>query len=155
MLQDGDLTLAESAAILTYLAETYGESTGLVPNLGTRDLAYYYQWCFFIMSELDAHNLYIVRKHVALKDLYGEAPNAVRTALEGFEKQARVADLELSRGGPSILGRQFTCADILLTTCLLTALPYHLKLGEVLKDYMEGVTARDAYQAGAAANRRL
>ena len=34
VLQDGDLTLAESAAIVTYLGETYGGDRGLVPPPG-------------------------------------------------------------------------------------------------------------------------
>ena len=48
-LQDGHLTLAESAAIITYLGERYGptkEGFPLVPELGTDDRALYYQWMF-------------------------------------------------------------------------------------------------------------
>ena len=79
VLQDGDFTLAESAAIVTYLADTYGTSQDLVPQMpGTRERALYYQWCFSIMTELDAHTLYIIRKHTDLKEIYGEAPNALR-----------------------------------------------------------------------------
>ncbi|NIO09097.1 MAG: glutathione S-transferase family protein, partial [Deltaproteobacteria bacterium] len=39
LLQDGDLTVAESAAIVTYLGETYGGSRGLVPPVGTAERA--------------------------------------------------------------------------------------------------------------------
>ncbi len=43
VLQDGDFTLAESAAIVTYLAETYGTARNIVPQPGTKDRALYYQ----------------------------------------------------------------------------------------------------------------
>jgi glutathione S-transferase len=92
VLQDGDFTLAESAAIVTYLVDTYGTSQDLVPQpAGTRERALYYQWCFYIMTELDAHTLYIIRKHSDLKEIFGEAPNALRAAREGFLKQVGVA----------------------------------------------------------------
>ncbi len=154
VLQDGDLTLAESAAIVTYLGESYGAAQGLVPPMGTRERAKYYEWCFFAMTELDAHTTYIVRKHVALKEIYGEAPNAVRAAFEGFEKQAHVAHLQLTHGGPYILGDTFTCADLLLTTCLLSGFRHKLQLGDVLRDYVERMTAREGYKLGSAANQR-
>ncbi len=43
VLQDGDLTLAESAAIITYLADIYGAGTGLVPPPLSRKRALYDQ----------------------------------------------------------------------------------------------------------------
>jgi len=154
LLQIGEMTLAESAAIVTYLAETYGQSTGLIPHIGSPERAAYYEWCFFTMMELDAHTLYIVRKHTGLPDLYGEAPNAVRTAREGFEKQVRVADQRLAQKGPFILGDVFTGADILLATCLEWADRYELPLAGGLRDYVGRTTSRDAYRLATAANQR-
>ncbi len=154
VLQDGELTVTESAAIVTYLGETYGGSTGLVPPVGTPERAAYYEWCFFTMMELDATTLRLVRVHVGLKEIYGEAPNAVRAAFEGFEKQVQVAHLKLAERGPFILGDTFTGADILLTTCIVSGHNYKLKLSDVLLDYMNRTTSRDAYQRALVANRR-
>lgn len=154
VLQDGELTLAESAAIVTYLAETYGESTGLLPPATSPERAAYYEWCFFAMMELDAHTLYVIRKHTLLSELYGEAPNAVRAAREGFKKQVRVADQALVARGPFILGDTFTGADILLTTCLTWAERCELPLTEVLIVYLQRTTSRDAYRLAFAANQR-
>ena len=53
------------------------------------------------MTELDAQTLYIIRKHTDLKEIYGEAPNSLRTAKEGFLKQVGVAAQTLSSHGPS------------------------------------------------------
>ena len=104
LLQDGDLTLAESAAIVNYLAEKYGEPDDLMPAAGTEARARYDQWAFFVMMELDAHTLYIIRKHRDLAHLYGEAPAAIQTASEGFAKQSAVAELEFADGREFLLG---------------------------------------------------
>ncbi len=154
VLQDGHLTLSESAAIVTYLAETYGQSAGLIPPASSPERAAYFEWCFFAMMELDAHTLYVIRKHTALSRVYGEASNAVRAAREGFEKQARVADRALAARGPFILGGTFTGADILLTTCLGWADRLELPLTMTLRDYMKRTISRQACQLATAANQR-
>ena len=84
VLVDGDLILSESAAIVTYLGDTYGQDSFLVPRPYTQERALYNQWNSFIQMELDAHTLYVLRKHRDLTHLYGEAPAAVATAIEGF-----------------------------------------------------------------------
>ena len=154
VLQDGGLVLAESAAIVTYLAEKYGQPTGLIPPGGSPERASYYEWCFFTMTELDAHTLYIIRRHTALRDLYGEAPNAVSAAREGFQKQVRVAHQRLVLQGPFILGSTFTGADILLTTCLIWAERFELPLTERLREYLGRTTLREAYRLAVAANEK-
>jgi glutathione S-transferase len=154
LLQDGELTVAESAAIVTYLGETYGRSFGLIPPAASPERAAYFEWCFFTMMELDAHTIYVIRKHTVLSELYGEAPNAVRTAREGFEKQVRVADRKLASRGPFILGEAFTGADILLTTCLTWADRYKLSLTEELREYVQRTTSREAYRLAFTANQR-
>ncbi len=146
VLQEDEFTLTESAAIVTYLGETYGAARGLVPPAATKERALYYQWCFFLMMELDAHTLYIIRKHADLKEIYGEAPNALRAAEEGFRKQVQVADQKLAARGPFILGERFTGADILLTTCLTSAVRRRIPLTDMLEEYMKRATSRDAYR---------
>ena len=152
VLQDGSLTLVESAAIISYLAESYGEGTGLIPPPRTPERALYYQWCFFVMTELDAHTLYVMRKHDDLSNLYGEAPNAVKAAREGFQKQVRAAELTLGDGRPFLLGGDFTGADMLLATCLAWAKLCKLPLSERLEAYLERATSRKAYATATAAN---
>jgi glutathione S-transferase len=154
LLQDGEITLAESAAIVTYLAETYGQSKGLIPPPLSAQRAAYFEWCFFIMTELDAHTLYVIRKHTNLAAIYGEAPAAVRAAREGFAKQAGVAAQAVSQGGPYVLGASFTGADILLATCLGWAERLEVPLTATLRDYLQRATARPAYRLAHAANQR-
>lgn len=154
LLQDGEITLAESAAIVTYLAETYGQEAGLIPAPGSATRAAYFEWCFFTMTELDAHTLYVIRRHTQLADSYGQAPNAVAAAREGFIKQAAVADQALQAKGPYILGDIFTGADILLATCLGWAQRLELPLTATLQNYLQHVTSRPAYRRGHECNQR-
>ena len=153
VLQDGDLVLAESAAIINYLVENYAPGSGLVPRPGTPQRAIYDQWCFFVMTELDAHTLYVLRRHEDLAALYGAAPNAVQAAREGFARQVAAVTRTLRSDGPYLLGDGFTCADVLLTTCLTWARYCKIPLAPELAEYVQRLTARPAYRAAAAANR--
>ena len=152
LLQDGELALAESAAIVNYLAVTYGEPVGLMPAAGTEARARYDQWAFFVMMELDAHTLYVIRKHRDLAYLYGEAPAAIQTASEGFAKQSAVAELELADGREFLLGDRFTGVDILLGSCLDWAVAYGEPIGPRLAAYRERLNLRPAYVRAAQAN---
>ena len=152
LLQDGELRLAESAAIVNYVAETYGEPVGLMPAAGTEARARYDQWAFFVMMELDAHTLYVIRKHRDLAYLYGEAPAAIQTASEGFAKQSAVAELELADGREFLLGDRFTGVDILLGSCLDWAVAYGEPIGERLSAYRDRLNLRPAYVRAAQAN---
>jgi glutathione S-transferase len=152
-LQDGGLTLTESAAIVTYLAQKYGESIGLIPPAASPERAAYYEWSFFTMMEIDALALYVLRRHSALTQVYGEAPNAVQAAREAFEKQIKIVDQKLALHGPFILGATFTGADILLTSCLLWADRYALPLPETLIKYRQLTTSRAAHRVAVEVNR--
>ena len=150
-LQDGDFTMSESAAIVNYLATQYGAAKNLAPPVTPRERARYDQWCFFVMMELDANTLYIIRRHVDLTDVYGEAPNAVQTARECYLKQAGAAAVRLGEG-PYCMGERFTGADILLTSSLASALKRELELPPRLHDYLGLTTARPAYRRAVADN---
>jgi glutathione S-transferase len=153
-LQDGDFVLSESAAIVNYLATVYGATRGLSPPASPRERARYDQWCFFVMMELDANTLYVIRKHEDLHDIYGEAPHALQAARDGFARQAQAAAQRLATSGPYVLGDTFSGADILLTTCLNGAIRRHIELPESLQDYRRRTTARDAYQRALVLNQR-
>jgi glutathione S-transferase len=145
-LQEGGFVLTESAAIVNYLATAYGAAKNLCPPTEPRQRARYDQWCFFAMMELDANTLYVIRKHEDLHALYGEAPNALQAAREGFARQAQAAAQRLAQGGPYVLGEHFSGADILFTTTLTGALRRSIALPAVLQEYLRRVSARSAYQ---------
>lgn len=153
-LQDGDFVLSESAAIVNYLATVYGATRGLCPPASPRERARYDQWCFFVMMELDANTLYVIRKHEDLHDIYGEAPYALQAARDGFSRQALAAAHRLASCGPYVLGDTFSGADILLTTCLNGAIRRKIELPPTLQDYRKRIITRDAYQRAQAMNLR-
>lgn len=150
VLQDGELVLSESAAIVNYLARAYGAAKNMLPPDEVRERARYDQWCFFSMMELDANTLYIIRRHEDLKQVYGEAPGAVKTARECFAKQAVAAARRLV--GPYALGERFCGVDLLLTTCLTGAVRREIEIPQALHDYLALTTVRPAYQSALQAN---
>ena len=153
-LQDGDFVLAESAAIVNYLGSAYGAARDLCPPVNPRERARYDQWCFFVMMELDANTLYVIRKHEDLHAIYGEAPNALQAARDGFVRQAQAAAVRLKAGGPYVLGENFSGADILFATALTGAIRRGIELPLLLQDYLRRITARAAYQRALQINQR-
>lgn len=151
VLVDDGFVLTESAAIVTYLADTYGADTGLVPSPHTKLRAQYNEWLSYVQMELDAHTLYILRKHIDLAHLYGEAPTAVAAAIEGFKKQIAFADHRL-RDHAHLVGDGFTGADILLTTCLTWGQACDIELPSSLAEYTRRMTSRAAYKSAAKLN---
>lgn len=151
VLVDDDFVLSESAAIVTYLGDTYGPDTGLIPKPYTRERALYNQWSSFVQMELDAHTLYVMRKHRDLANLYGEAPAAIQASIEGFTKQVAVAEKALMHSD-YLIGDQFTGADLLMTTVLTWAHAYGIQLTERLQAYSALQTSRPAFQTAAKLN---
>jgi len=109
-LQDGDLVIAESAAIVNYLTTRYGGLRNMQPPADPAGRSRYDMWCFFCMMELDADTMYIIRRHGELQSIYGDAPNAVNAAREIFAKQAQ-ATVQRLGAGPYAMGERFTGAD--------------------------------------------
>ena len=147
LLQDGALTLTESMAIVLYLSDTYGEEHNRLAPLSGAQRAQCLEWCFFALSELDATALYVLRRHRDLKQIYGEAPQAVDAAIEYFHKQMRTVDRALGDGRLHILGDRFGAADIILTSCLTWAIKYQVPISDAARQYTDRQTARAACQA--------
>ena len=150
VLEDGGLVLSESAAIVTYLAETYGDGR-LIPAEGA-ERAKYFEWISFISMEIDATTLYVLRRHEALAHIYGEAPTANAAARGYFDRMINAAAREIEDGRRYLLGAGFSGADIVMTTCLDWALSYDVPLPEPWLAYRERTIARPARDRAVAAN---
>ena len=154
LLQDGNFSIAESPAIIIYLAEVYSDgNVQLIPD-GQRARAQLLEWTLFIAMELDATSLYVVRRHSGLQDIYGAAPAAIDAAKTYFFRQLGHVDQALRAGGPFLMGRQFTTADILLTTCLTWAKALDVAVHDSCHAYPENTTSRDAYRTASIVNGR-
>lgn len=145
VLQDGDLILTESAAIVVYLSDRYGNEANRLVPADLCERAVCLEWNFFVISELDAASLYVIRRHESLKHIYGHAPVANEAAAEYFGAQMRSVDRVLNDGRNFITGDRFTSADILLSTCLSWATSYAVPISETAKAYNQRLLARPAY----------
>ena len=155
LLQDGAFTLGESAAIVTYLAETYSTGAqGLCPG-DQAERFRWLEWSFFTVTELDSTSLYVMRRHGVVQGLahiYGEAPEVVAQAAEYFLKQLRHVSVAPEAGRAHLPGDRFTTVDILLTTCLSWAQAYRIALDPPLIAYMERNQDRPAFREANARN---
>jgi glutathione S-transferase len=145
LLQDDDLVLTESAAIVTYLSDTYGQDHNRLVPSGPRDRARCLEWCFFVISELDATSLYVMRRHGDLRHIYGDAPAANEAAAAYFQMQMRTVERALEADPHYILGDHFTAADILLSTCITWAVRYGVPVTDLVLAYNQRATARASY----------
>jgi glutathione S-transferase len=145
LLQDNDLVITESAAIICYLSDAYGQPDNRLIPEDTPERARCLEWCFFVISELDATSLYVMRRHGDLRHIYGDAPLANEAAAAYFQQQMRSVERALGDGRRHILGEQFTAADMLLSTCVGWAVRYGVPVAETVVEYNNGITARPAY----------
>jgi len=157
VLLHNDLVLTESGAIINHLArlrETLPGSTGtplLPPSDDLAQQAKYDEWMSYLLMEIDAQALYILRKHEDLTHIYGAAPEAVATARDCFETHIPVAQRQLERS-EFLLGNQFSGVDIVLTTCLDWAKSCDFELNEVFENYLNRIHARPAYKTSGRLN---
>ena len=140
-LQDGSLNLAESGAIVFHVFEKHapGRPSGI-------EFAEIMQWSFFALMELDATSLYIVRRHQGLPEIYGEAPTAVNSSIEYFERQISVVDQALSDAREYIVGTALSPADIFIVSCCDWAIAYDLKLPANVSRYHSRLKELTSYQ---------
>jgi glutathione S-transferase len=145
LLQDNGLVLTESAAIVTYLSDAYGQDGNRLLPADPRERARCLEWCFFIISELDATSLYVMRRHGDLRHIYGDAPLAHEAAATYFQKQMRTVERALEDVPHYILGERFTAADIMLSSCITWAVRFGVPVADPVLAYNGRVTSRPAY----------
>ena len=152
VLQDGPITLAESAAIVTHLAESYRDTgTVLIPD-DRASRARYFEWLSFICMELDATSLYVLRRHWSLPEIYGASPVANKASEAYFARMINAAAKLVDADRPYLLGDTFSGVDILMTTTLDWAIKYNQTLPDVFTAYLDRLTARPGYAAALDAN---
>jgi glutathione S-transferase len=143
-LQDGDVTMVESIAIMQYLMCRYGP-TPLAPD--PKDAAFPTYLQFLHLGEAGlAMAMYIA---VVSRNLAPEAERdnwGARKALQIFESRLGVVTRQLARS-PFVAGDAFTAADISVTYALEFAQRHRFaNFGTLELDYLARTTTRDAYQ---------
>lgn len=140
VLEDGELTLFESAPICRYLAEQYGDAS-LLPQSAT-ERAQVDQWLSFIITEVE-QPLWLQAKHKFALPQERRVPAVLPTA--AWEFQRALLALERRRNGQNTLvGDAFTLADLFLTHTLSWAASMKHRLPDPLAAYHAYHAARPA-----------
>ena len=151
VLRHGSFVVTESAAILQYLNETFPHPEVYLPT-DAQSRARLAEWCYFIMTELDAGSLYVVRRHAGLKHVYGEAPTAVEAGKSYFLHNLEAMAPRIGVESSYLLGDKLSTADILMMTCLEWALIEKLALPHNVMKYRDRLASRPAFKAALVKN---
>jgi glutathione S-transferase len=142
VMQDGDLILPESGAIIEYLLERYGEGR-LTPASGTAEHVRYLYWMHFAEGTLMLHlvsRLYLTRVGEAAKEMQGRVEVMLGNELD-------LVETELARSA-HLAGADFSAADIQMGFPLEFAVyaglapERHVKL----REYLGRMQSRPAYR---------
>ena len=136
-LQDGEATLAESAAICAYVAERYPEAK-LAPPLGDPQRAKYLYWLFFAPGCIEPAIVQIATKLEM---------NSVAAGWGDSQRVLDVLEAALEKG-PWLLGETFSAADIAVGSGLNFAIrSFKMVPSRPSFDrYLDNCTARPAFQ---------
>lgn len=144
VITDGDLVLAESAAIVDYIiARRGGGRLALVPS--HPDFAQYLYWFHFANGNLQPN----MGRNMILGRLDLPADNAVRVNTRArLDRALALVDARLAEA-PFLAGAEFTAADI-MTVFSLTTMRYFMPLDLSpylhIKAYLGRIGVRDAYR---------
>jgi glutathione S-transferase len=149
VLIDGKITIFESAAICSYLADKYLDK-GFAPALDSPDRAYYYQWLFYATATLEPpveHFLFNVLPHLPEKVL----PGFIRSEIskqESYQWFQRVSEPVRAaiHDQDFLVGNSLTAADVVVGGVLFWA----KKLGMLQPDdsltaYIDNLIQRPAF----------
>jgi glutathione S-transferase/3-isopropylmalate dehydratase len=144
VMQDGDVVMVESIAIMEYLIARHGP-TLLAPAPDDAAFPAYQQ--FLHLGEAGLATLMmpvIVSRFIAPA---AERDNWAATwCLQSFQKRLRLVSQRLACS-PFLAGETFTAADISVTFALTLGQKHcDLMLGEVEQTYLDRTTGRDAYK---------
>lgn len=143
-IQDGDVTMVESIAIMEYLIARYGP-TPLAPAPHDPAFALYQQFLHLGEAGLGANiQVVVVSGFIAPES---ERDNwGARWALDQFNNRMKLVKRQLARA-PYMAGASFTAADISVTYTLnLAARRGGIVLDDTEKAYMARTTGRDGYK---------
>lgn len=139
-LVDDGQAISESASICTHIAEKF-PAAKLIPT-DAKGRAEYFQWLFFVVSELEVH-LWAAAKHDRLLPEDKRIPEIANTSYWEFEKAAAVLSDHL-KGRQYIASNQFSAADIICVSVLHWAHHVKVNLDETLLNYMNKLSERPA-----------
>jgi|TARA_B110000263_G_scaffold194149_1_gene172376 glutathione S-transferase len=146
-IQDGDITLTESVAIIQYILQKYGGG-GLQPSVDSDDYAMYLQWLNFGESTL-IQPIVEILVNTMFRSEENRHQYSIDSGIQSFKKIVQSLDPVLSQQN-YLLGSQFSAADIVNGYTLRLANRLQLLDDsegiENVCDYFRRLEAREAYQ---------
>ncbi len=144
VITDGDLVLAESAAIIEYIIAKYGDGR-LALGPTHPDFAQYLYWFHFANGNLQPN----MGRNMVMNRLDLPPDNPVLLAMKG--RLGLVLDLIERRLGEAdyFAGREFTAADIIMVFSLTTMrafMPLDLAPYPNILRYLQRIGTREAYR---------
>lgn len=140
VLEDGELTLFESAPICRYLAENYANGSLLPTDAASR--AQIDQWLSFIVTELE-QPLWNQAKHKFALPQDKRVPAILPVCAWEFQRALSALERRY-HGQENLVGDTFTLADVFLTHTLSWAVSMKHRLPETLLAYRERHIQRPA-----------
>jgi glutathione S-transferase len=142
-IQEGDLTMFESGAIVEYLLEKYGGGR-LTPAAGSQERAEYLQWFHYGEASLAKYMSEIVRYRFRETDLPEQVLERSRSR---FVETVAVVERALD-GRAYICGAQFSAADIMVAYGLIMARIIRELPAEFTRvaDYLSRLKERPGYE---------
>jgi glutathione S-transferase len=136
-LKDGDVTLAENAAICAYVAERYPDAK-LTPPLGDPLRAKFLYWLFFLPGCIEPAMVQLSTKFEI---------NPVAAGWGEAQRPFNVLDAALSKG-PWLLGETFSAADVAMGSMLNFAVRMFRMVPSrpSFEAYVDRCVARPAFQ---------
>ncbi|MGP9766245.1 glutathione S-transferase family protein [Halomonas sp. AOP13-D3-9] len=131
VIEDGELTLFESAPICRYLAKQYGDGTLLPSDPAAR--AQVDQWLSFIVTEVE-QPLWNQAKHKFALPADKRVTAVLPTCAWEFQRALSALERRYN-GQETLVGNTFTLADLFLTHTLSWAISMKHRLPEPLMAY--------------------
>lgn len=144
VIQDGDVLLAESGAIVEYIVAKHGKGR-LVLAPEHPDFAQFVYWFHFANGTLQP----ATGRNMILGRLDLPAENPMLRAMKGrLDLALGLVEARLEKAD-YLAGAEFTTADIMAVFSLTTMryfLPYDLAAYSAIRGYLQRIAARPAYQ---------